>query len=196
MKHIRKFESHRNLKKVESKELPIKESVLQINDIYKVKAMVDVPKSLLNAYSKKVKEAGKKELDGFFSMDAIAEELVKYVLTNFLDVDKIPAGALYGETLDELQSQGQAQVQIPQAQPQGQPQAQEVPTKDDSAIQPQGQPQGGTDPQAQTQGQGQTQAQTQGQGQVQVQVQSGDDDFEDTDGKEESQEDEDNDLPI
>ena len=185
MKHVRKFESYRNSKKVES--TPIKESVLQINDIYKVKAMVDVPKSLLNAYSKKVKEAGKKELDGFFSMDAIAEELVKYVLTNFLDVDKIPAGALYGETLDELQSQGQAQVQI---QPQAQPQAQEAPTKDDSAIQPQGQPQGGTEPQGQSQ--------AQGQGQVQVQVQSGDGDdgFEDTDGKEESQEDEEDNLPI
>jgi hypothetical protein len=191
MKHIRKFESHRNLKKVESKELPIKESVLQINDIYKVKAMVDVPKSLLNAYSKKVKEAGKKELDGFFSMDAIAEELVKYVLTNFLDVDKIPAGALYGETLDELQGQAQVQIQ-PQAQPQVQPQAQEAPTKDDSAIQPQGQPQGGTEPQVQPE----PQAQPQG-SQVQVQVQSGDEDgFEDTDGKEESQEDEEDNLPI
>ena len=191
MKHIRKFESHRNLKKVESKELPIKESVLQINDIYKVKAMVDVPKSLLNAYSKKVKEAGKKELDGFFSMDAIAEELVKYVLTNILDVDKIPAGALYGETLDELQGQAQVQIQ-PQAQPQVQPQAQEAPTKDDSAIQPQGQPQGGTEPQVQPE----PQAQPQG-SQVQVQVQSGDEDgFEDTDGKEESQEDEEDNLPI
>jgi len=191
MKHVRKFESYRNSKKVESEPTSIKESVLQINDIYKVKAMVDVPKSLLNAYSKKVKEAGKKELDGFFSMDAIAEELVKYVLTNFLDVDKIPAGALYGETLDELQSQGQAQIQ-----PQAQPQSQEAPTKDDSAIQPQGQPQGGTKPQVQSQAQ--PQAQTQGQGQVQVQVQSGDGDdgFEDTDGKEESQEDEEDNLPI
>ena len=50
MKHIKKFEFYRIERK---REEIIKESVLQVNDIYKVKSMIDIPQSLINAYVKK-----------------------------------------------------------------------------------------------------------------------------------------------
>ena len=40
MKHIRTFENYRIIK---NREEIIKESVLQVNDIYKVKTMIDIP---------------------------------------------------------------------------------------------------------------------------------------------------------
>lgn len=130
MKHIRKFESYR-IKK--HREEIIKESVLQVNDIYKVKTMIDIPQSLINAYIKKVKDTTGKNLRQFFGDVDIAEEIVKYINLNNLDVDKIPGGALMGGQVQgqapaqggeaPAQAQTQEQPQV-QAQPQVQPQAQ------------------------------------------------------------------------
>lgn len=153
MKHVRKFESFR-IKK--NREEIIKESVLQVNDIYKVKTMIDIPQSLINAYVKKVKDTTGKNLRQFFGDVDIAEEIIKYVTLNFVDVDKIPGGAIMGgQTQAQTQGQGQVQIQTePQAQPEG---AQ----GGDEFEEPQAQGQG------QTQGQGQVQVQTQAQGQGQ-----------------------------
>lgn len=93
MKHIRTFENYRVVK---NREDIIKESVLQVNDIYKVKTMVDIPQSLVNSYVKKVKDNAGKNLRQFFGDVDIAEEIVKYINLNFLDVDKIPAELLMG----------------------------------------------------------------------------------------------------
>jgi len=147
MKHIRKFESYR-IKK--HREEIIKESVLQVNDIYKVKTMIDIPQSLINAYIKKVKDTTGKNLRQFFGDVDLAEEIVKYITLNNLDVDKIPGGALMGG-----QTQGQGQAQQPA---QGQ-----------EPMMAQTQPAQG---QAPTQGQPQAQAQQPAQGQPQVQVQA------------------------
>ena len=53
MKHIRTYEKYRITK---NRDEIIKEAVLQVNDIYKVKTMIDIPQSLINSYVKKVKE--------------------------------------------------------------------------------------------------------------------------------------------
>ena len=121
MKHIRTFESYRVKK---NREEIIKESVLQINDIYKVKTMIDIPQSLINAYVKKVKDTTGKNLRQFFGDVDIAEEIVKYINMNNLDIEKIPGGALMGG--GQTQGQGQPQVQTEgEAQTQGQDQSQE-----------------------------------------------------------------------
>jgi enamine deaminase RidA (YjgF/YER057c/UK114 family) len=52
MKHVRTFEKYRIVK---NREELIKEAVLQVNDIYKVKTMIDIPQSF-NHISKKVKD--------------------------------------------------------------------------------------------------------------------------------------------
>ena len=120
MKHIRKFESYQKKRK---REEIIKESVLQVNDIYKVRTMVDIPQSLVNAYVKKVKDVTGKNLRQFFGDVDVAEEIVKYINFNFLNVDQIPAGALTGDAQVASQEQTQGQGQM-QDQGQGQTQGQ------------------------------------------------------------------------
>ena len=188
MKHIRQFESYRIKRR---REEIIKESVLQVNDIYKVKAMIDIPQSLINAYVKKVKDNTGKNLRQFFGDMDLAEEIVKYVAQSGLDSDKLPANALVGGAQGQSQGQipqGQAQTQaqpqgmpqgMPQGQAQAQPMGQDQPQGQGQAQQmgqdqPQGQAQ--AQPQGQAQAQPQGQAQSQGQGQVQVQTQ-GEGDF-------------------
>ena len=156
MKHIRTFESYR-IKK--NREEIIKESVLQVNDIYKVKTMVDIPQSLINAYVKKVKDTTGKNLRQFFGDVDIAEEIVKYINMNNLDVDKIPGGALMGGGQSQAQTQTQAQPQVQtEAEPQAQPQAQ---TQEAPQAQPQAQAQESPQAQAQpAQGQAQEEEET------------------------------------
>ncbi len=113
MKHVKAFERFRIQK---NREEIIKESVFQVNDLYKVKTMIDLPQSLINAYVKKVKDTTGKNLRQFFGDVDIAEEIIKYVTTNFLDIDKIPGGAIMGGQT-QAQTQGQVQVQTePQVQ--------------------------------------------------------------------------------
>jgi hypothetical protein len=122
MKHIRTYENYR-IKK--NREEIIKESVLQVNDIYKVKTMIDIPQSLINAYVKKVKDTTGKNLRTFFGDVDIAEEIVKFINMDNLDVEKIPGGALMGGGQSQTQTQPQTQPQVQvEAQPQAQPQAQ------------------------------------------------------------------------
>ena len=154
MKHVRKYEKFRVIK---NREDIIKESVLQVNDIYKVKAMIDIPQSLINSYVKKVKETTGKNLKTFFGDVDIAEEIVKWVTMNGMDVEKIPGGALMG---------GQTQAQ---AQPQAQPQAQ---TEVQPQVQAQPEAQPATEPQVQVQVDGQNEfEEPQAQGQAQPQGQ-------------------------
>ena len=177
MKHIRTYEKYRIVK---NRSEIIKEAVLQVNDIYKVKTMIDIPQSLINSYVKKVKETTGKNLRQFFGDVDIAEEIVKYINMNNLDIEKIPGGALMG---------GQEETQVQQAQPEAQPQAQMQPQVQPEAqqTQPQGEfeePQADAQTQVQAQdGQvqvqdGQVQVQADGQtqvqdGQAQVQAQDG-----------------------
>ena len=160
MKHIRTFENYRTKSK---REEIIKESVFQVNDIYKVKTMIDIPQSLINAYVKKVRDTTGKNLRQFFGDVDIAEEIVKYINMNNLDVEKIPGGALMGGQVQaqSTQTQPQAQTEVqPQAQTEVQPQAQ-------TEVQPQAQTE--VQPQAQTEVQPQAQVQTEAQPQTQVQ---------------------------
>ena len=122
MKHIRTFESHR-IKK--NRDEIIKESVLQVNDIYRVKTMIDIPQSLINAYVKKVKDTTDKNLRQFFGDVDIAEEIVRYINMNNLDIEKIPGSALMGGVQNQVQAQAQPEAQAPaQTQPEAQPQVQ------------------------------------------------------------------------
>jgi hypothetical protein len=196
MKHIRQFESFRVQK---NRQEIISEAVLQVNDIYKVKTMIDIPQSLINSYVKKVKDTTGKNLRQFFGDVDIAEEIVKYITLNNTDVEKIPGNALMGGAQGQVQGQGQGQVQVQtegdaqtqgqeQAQPQGQDQAQ---PQAQPQTQPQGQAQTGEFEEPQAQPQGQEQAQPQGQGQAQPQGQE----EEEGQGQEEKDEDEEE-LPL
>jgi hypothetical protein len=153
MKHLRKFEKYTSLRK---REEIIKESVLQVNDIYKVRTFIDIPQSLINSYVKKVKDTTGKNLRQFFGDVDVAEEIVKYINTNFLNIDQIPASALMGgaqaQSGENMEAQPQSQVQVQsgenmeaqaQAQPQAQPQAQtQTEAQPQVQVQAEAQPQG------------------------------------------------------
>ena len=119
MKHIRTFDSYKDIKKKLASVDPeiftqaMNESVLQVGDLYKVRSMVDIPQSLINSYIKKVKDTTGKNLRQFFGDVEIAEELLKFITISNLDVDKIPGNALMGGS--QAQSQG-TQVQVDVAQ--------------------------------------------------------------------------------
>lgn len=202
MKHIRTYENYRVKK---NREEIIKESVLQVNDIYKVKTMIDIPQSLINAYVKKVKDTTGKNLRQFFGDVDIAEEIVKYINMNNLDVEKIPGGALMGggqsqaqttqtEAQPQVQTEGEAQPQAQtQEAPQVQPQAQT-----EEAPQAQAQPAQGEfeEPQAQAQpAQGQEAQEGQGQGEGQAQAQPAQGQAQEEEEKEEKEEGEEE-LPL
>ena len=164
MKHVKAFEKFRIQK---NREDIIKEAVYQVNDIYNVQVTVPITQAIINKYVQKVKETTGKNLRQFFGDVDIAEEIIKYVTTNFLDVDKIPGGAIMGgQTQAQTQGQGQVQVQTePQAQTQGQGEAQaQAPVQGEAQVPAQGQAPEGEfeEPQAQTPVQGQAQAPAQG----------------------------------
>jgi hypothetical protein len=179
MKHVKAFEKFRIQK---NREDIIKEAVYQVNDIYNVQVTVPITQAIINKYVQKVKETTGKNLRQFFGDVQLAEEITKWVMTNGLDVEKIPGGAILG---GQTQAQGQAQVapqaqtqETPQAQPEaqapveGQPQVQtQVQGEAQAPAEGQAQPAEGEfeEPQAQAPAQGQAQAPAQGQAQAPVQ---------------------------
>ena len=169
MKHVKAFEKFRIQK---NREDIIKEAVYQVNDIYNVQITVPITQAIINKYVQKVKETTGKNLRQFFGDVQLAEEITKWVMTNGLDVEKIPGGAILG---GQTQAQGQAQAQAPQAQTQEMPQAQpeaQAPVEGQPQVQTQVQPEGQA-PQAQpTEGEfAEPQAQAPAQGQAQAPVQ-------------------------
>jgi hypothetical protein len=117
MNHIRRFLSYKSKKNPTS---VVKESVLQVDDVYKVRVIVDVKKSMVNSYIKKVSDNTQKNLRDFYSDMDIVEELVKHVVETGMNVDTIPATILVGgsQTTPQVQPQAQAQTAQPaQAQP-------------------------------------------------------------------------------
>ena len=179
MKHVKAFEKFRIQK---NREEIIKESVFQVNDLYKVKTMIDLPQSLINAYVKKVKDTTGKNLRQFFGDVDIAEEIIKYVTTTFLDIDKIPGGAIMGGQT-QAQTQGQGQVQV-----QTEPQAQ---------TQPQAQVQTEAQPQAQAPAEGEFEEPAQGQAQEPAQGQAQEEEeTKEEEPKEEETKEEEDELPL
>lgn len=142
--YISNFKTYRIQKRRED---IIKESVLQVNDIYRVRTTTDIPQSLINAYVKKVKDSTGKNLRQFFGDVDVAEEIVKYITMNNLDSEKIPANALMGGPQSQKQGQGQPGQSI---QSQTQSQGEDIDTQDEESLQGQ-QAQG---QQGQGQGQG------------------------------------------
>ena len=184
MRYIQHFEKHKASKKLSE---IIKESVMQVDDISKVRAVADIPQSLINNVVKRCKDVSGKNIRQFFSDSDIAEEIVKYAL-NSINSDTV-------STVPFIGGEGQSQAQ-PQSQAQAQSQSQ-------AQSQAQAQPQSQAQPQAQPQAQAQAQPQedeSQVQAQVQSQGQANDSDFEEVQpqsSEEEEEEEEDNEeLPI
>lgn len=185
-KHVQKFESFQIKKRLDD---AIQESVMQVGDIYKVKAIVDIPKSLINQVIKKVKDESGKDLRNFYGDQDIAEEVIKYINQTFINADSIPTAALVGG--EAPKAQGQAVAQAP-VQGQAQAQVQVAPVQAQAQAAPvdgaQAQVQVSTEP---VEG-AQAQAQAAPQAQAQAAPAQGQDEFEEVgeEGEEEETEEE------
>ena len=71
------------------------ESVIIRDDMYIVGG-ITIEQKTINAYCKKVKDQTGKDLKKIYSEQDIAEQLVNYLASKSLDVEKIPATALLG----------------------------------------------------------------------------------------------------
>ena len=76
----------------------VNESVMKVDDVYKVKMVCDVPQSLINALVRKVKDESEKNAREFWSDIDVAEEIAKYLTSNFMNIENLPASILMGET--------------------------------------------------------------------------------------------------
>jgi hypothetical protein len=129
MKNTIDFRSFRNKRK------GINESVIALDDMYKVRTSIEVPASLVNAYIKKVKDESGKNIRQMYSDMDLAEEIANYIASNFMAIENIPVSIVMGTESKAVQAQSQPQAQAqgglqaqlgiqPQAQPGAQPQAQ------------------------------------------------------------------------
>ncbi|MCK9446045.1 hypothetical protein M0Q50_04045 [bacterium] len=138
----------------------IKESFIPKGDIYDGNVSIELPKSLIKAYTKKIKDESGKTATDFFAETTIAEKIVDYVIATYLNVENLPSSILFGDYMNaqvqpvqNIQPQAQAQVQTQVQEPEGEnvqadATAAQIPAQE--TTQPQGQVQ-------QTQPQGQVQ---------------------------------------
>jgi hypothetical protein len=171
MKHLTSLNDFKK-----SKNSKLTETVFALDDIYRVLPNIDVPKSLINAYIKKVKDETGRDIKDVYGQEQIAEMIVNYLNSAFMNIENLPVamsmGTNYGKGSQVQPIQGQGQVQqIQQIQPQGQQTqaqqtAQEIPAEggQGQSLQGQGQSLQGQGQSLQGQGQ-QGQQSLQGQGQ-------------------------------
>jgi hypothetical protein len=96
---------------------PINEMVDAIDDVYRVSVDVDLPKSLISSFIKKVKESTGKDLRAEMGEKRLAERLVQWANENYLNIENLPVEIVTGSDKSPVQAQAQGQVQ---AQPQSQ----------------------------------------------------------------------------
>lgn len=151
------------VKNTEEKVEEINEMVEAIDDFYRVSVDVDLPKSLVSSFIKKVKESTGKDLRADMGEKRLAERLVQWANENYLNIENLPVEIVTGSDKAPVQAQTQVQTQPQEEFPQ-----------DELQLQPQDelQPQAQVQPQGQGQVQAQVQVKPQGQGQVQGQAQT------------------------
>ena len=119
MKHLTSLNDFKS-----SKGNKMNETVFAIDDVYRVLPNIDVPKSLINAYIKKVKDDTKRDIKDVYGAEQLAEMIVNYISTTFLNIENLPItmamGTNYGGSSQVQPLQGQ-DVQLQQQQQQIQP---------------------------------------------------------------------------
>lgn len=129
-KNILSLNDFKGKKSVENK--PINEMVDAIDDFYRVSVDVDLPKSLVSSFIKKVKETSGRDLRADMGEKRLAERLVQWANENYLTIENLPVEIVTGSDKAPVQAQAQAQGET-QAQPQAQAQAQAQPAQEPQA---------------------------------------------------------------
>ena len=160
MENIKDFKGFKGMKRGSSL---ITENAVSNGDAWKIISPIEIPKSIVKAYIKKVKDESGQNLSETFGEVNLAEMIVSYVLNTFTKIENLPSSIALGDINAGTPAQVQpiqpvqniqAQVQNPDAQDS----AQDIPAQE-GQTQTQGQGQGQTQGQSRSQGQGQTQSQ-------------------------------------
>lgn len=81
-------------------EKPLKESAFLVGDDYKVKIVLDIPKSLVQQYIQKVKDETDKDPLDTFSESEIAEQIVSFLIKTNLKIDNLTPEFTVGSDID------------------------------------------------------------------------------------------------
>lgn len=114
-------------KKITPESSRINEMVDAIDDVYRVSVDIDLPKSLISTYIKKVKDQTGKDLRADMGEKRLAERLVQWTNENYLNIENLPVEIVTGSDKAPVQAQAQAQAQaqpLPEEGTQAQPSAQ------------------------------------------------------------------------
>lgn len=66
---------------------------------------IEIPQSLVNSYVKKIKDETGTNLRHMYSDSYIAEQIVKFVVSEYSDIDKLPLSILLGEDVSKIESE-------------------------------------------------------------------------------------------
>jgi len=111
VKNILSLETFKE-KKSSRKPVQINEMVDAIDDFYRVSVDVDLPKSLISSFIKKVKESTGKDLRADMGEKRLAERLVAWANENYLNIENLPVEIVTGSDKGPIQAQSQAQTQV------------------------------------------------------------------------------------
>ena len=120
----------------------INEMVDAIDDFYRVSVDVDLPKSLVSTFIKKVKDQTGKDLRADMGEKRLAERLVQWANENYLNIENLPVEIVTGSDKVPAQTQAQSQVQAQPTEEPAQEPAQEGPIQNTEAQKPAVQVQG------------------------------------------------------
>ena len=126
-KNILSLDGFKSKKTTNKSEPIINEMVDAIDDVYRVSVDIDLPKSLISSYIKKVKESTGKDLRADMGEKRLAERLVQWSNENYLNIENLPVEIVTGS--DKAPVQAQAQVQ-------GQTQPEDEETQSQAQVQP------------------------------------------------------------
>jgi len=108
-KNITPFGRFKDIKKSPEK---INELVEPRDNEYDVTLTFTVPKTLINAYIKKVKDETNKDLRQTKSEAGLAEQMVSYLVQNYLVIENLPVDMAVSTDQKAVQAQAQVQPQI------------------------------------------------------------------------------------
>lgn len=86
---------------IEQKLGSLHESVFKHGDVYKVKTVIEVPKSVINQFVSKAKKENDIDPRENWSDVDLAEMIVNYVAANFITVESLPVTEILGEKVSD-----------------------------------------------------------------------------------------------
>lgn len=99
----------------------VNEGAQLFDNTWKVRSRVEIPVTLINAYKKKVQQETGEDLMKKWSEQELAEEITKYVVTSFLNIENLPVSLVTGAVAEPQAQVSQEMPTQTQVQPGSEP---------------------------------------------------------------------------